>query len=153
MAHDLKALKMSRVLSSDIVKIIVIRRAINRLATRHIKHLGLGPMQGGFIRHLSKAGKLSQAELSRLTDCDPAAASKAIEVLMKRGLLARHDHPTDRRRWEIALTDKGRNLDKEIEKAFDVVSKELARALTRKETAVFSKLLDKVLKSLNECKN
>jgi DNA-binding MarR family transcriptional regulator len=126
-------------------KFWLIRRAVNLSGTHELKPLGLGMRQAVLILMLNRIGASSQAELSRKAESDPAAAGRAIEVMKKRGWIEQHDHPSDRRRWEIVLTASGKGLAKKIEAIFKRMEEQLCSLLSPKETALFVDLLDKIL--------
>ncbi len=135
--------------TDDILKkIVFVRRAAYRLSSHRLKALELNPIQGGFIRHLAREGKLSQAEISRLSGCDPAATGKTIDCLIKHRWIVKHDHPTDRRRSVITLSPKGKKADAKVIKHFASASKEILSPLSQSEVKVFSALLDKIIHKL-----
>jgi DNA-binding MarR family transcriptional regulator len=52
----------------------------------------------------------SQASLSRVPGGSRSTGMRWIDYLLHQGLISSEDHPTDRRRKFIALTEKGRSL-------------------------------------------
>lgn len=135
--------------TKDILKkIIFLYRAVGRLSARHFEPLGLTPIQGGLIGYLSRHSKISQADLSRLAGSDPAATGKAIDSLIKNGWVVKHEHPTDRRRWIISLSPKGKKAGSKVTKYFVNVSKEILSPLNQRESKVLLSLLDKIINKL-----
>ncbi len=63
-----------------------------------------------YLRVLAERGKLNQLELSRRVGIASTTAVPALDNMESRGLLARTRDPHDRRKYFIALTDKGREL-------------------------------------------
>ena len=57
---------------------------------------------------LFRAGELSQNELADYTYKDAPTVTRIIDLLSKKELLSRQNDDTDRRRFKICLTEKGR---------------------------------------------
>ncbi len=128
------------------------RRALTLHFNNAVRPLGLGVKQAPLLRFLSKRGKASPAELSRDTQTDPAAMTKMVNLLLKQGLLRQGEHPTDKRRWELALTPRGEKLAAEIEKIYRLLSGTALEALTAGEKTNFVKTLQKITRHLSEDK-
>ena len=135
MSPDLKLLE----------KVGQFRRGLNLLATHVLRPLGIGPKQASFLWHLSRRGKASLAELSKMTLTDPAAAGRLAKVLQKKGVIERRDHPTDQRSWEVQLTVRGAQLAKQVERAYEQLAEKAVRPLSAAEKKEFSNILDKLL--------
>jgi DNA-binding MarR family transcriptional regulator len=129
-----------------------LRRGLNLLATQVLRPLGMGPKQAAFLRHLSRQGKASLADLSKATLTDPAAAGRLVKVLQNRGVIERRDHPTDQRSWEVKLTSQGVRMVKEVEKAYEQLAERAVRPLSAAEKKEFSNILDKLLGAMGMLK-
>lgn len=121
-----------------------LRRALNLHFTQILRPLGIGAKQAALIRLLDKQGTASLAELSRFTLTDPAATTRAVNVLLKRGLVRQAEHPTDKRRWQMALTPQGEKMAVKIHKVYGDIAQRVSGFLTpgeRKElTGILLKL-------------
>lgn len=53
---------------------------------------------------------ISQTELAQATFKDPAAVTRTLEILARKGLVQRTARPGDRRAYEISLTQEGQAL-------------------------------------------
>lgn len=126
-----------------------IRKYLNLRATKALKAFGIGPKQAILIRALGDK-ESSLAELSRATQTDPAATGKAVDNLIKRGLLDQHPHPTDRRRWVVSLTKQGTSLHREVTKIWEQLADEMVAPLTREQRNSFGSLLKTISQSLEE---
>lgn len=122
-----------------------LRRTLNLYYTQAVKPLGLGVKQSAFLRLLAKEGKASLAELSRATLTDPAATTRAVNLLRKRGLVRQAEHPTDKRRWELALTPQGESQAERVQKAYGEVARRVSEALTPSERNAFGAILLKLI--------
>jgi DNA-binding MarR family transcriptional regulator len=139
------SIKSAPVGSRAFEKFWQIRRAINLLAGHELKSLRLGLKQALVLFYLGKRGKVSQADLSRETGTDPAAMVRTVAILVRRGCVAQHDNPVDRRRWELELTAKGRGLEKKINPVFKHLERRFSLALSAAEAHILVALLDKIL--------
>jgi DNA-binding MarR family transcriptional regulator len=129
------------------------RRALNLHFGNALRRLGLGVKQAALLRFLAKRGKASLAELSRDTLTDPAAMSRLVHAMLEGGILVQKDHPTDKRRWELALTPRGKKLALEVENVFFIQSGETLKTLSSAEKNQFSEILQKLVCHLSEKKS
>ncbi|HTB22639.1 MAG TPA: MarR family transcriptional regulator [bacterium] len=125
-----------------------VRRAVNLLAVKQLKPLGLGSKQASALRFLSSHRLCSRADLARHTITDPAATGRILDTLIRRGLIVQKAHPTDRRRWMLALTPEGRRLAGKIAAVFEGIAETLARRLDPQERRALVLTLDKISDSL-----
>ncbi len=114
------------------------------LATVLLKPMGLGPLQAGIVRRLGGLGTASLADLARLMGVDPAAIGRANDTLMKKGLVLRVDHPSDRRRWQVSLSPKGTKLLAEVKAEYETIAAAFGAGLAKKEKDNLLELLSKV---------
>lgn len=81
-----------------------------------LKGLGLSMPQFGLLMRLYHHGGCDVSEIGRGLDVTSAAASQLVDRLEAAGLVARTEGPEDRRRHQVALTERGRSL---ITKGFE----------------------------------
>ncbi len=62
------------------------------------------------LDHLMKTDGISQQELGDLTFKDAPTITRIIDLIVKKGLVARETSKTDRRKFSILLTDAGRDV-------------------------------------------
>ncbi len=129
------------------------RRALNLHFSNALRPLGLGVKQASLLRFLAKRGKASLAELSRDTMTDPAAMTRVVNVLLGGGLVSQKEHPTDKRRWVLALTPRGQRLTVEVERIYLLLSEGSLKALSAGEKTRFSNILKKLFQYLSVEKN
>lgn len=79
-----------------------------------ISEMGLYPGQIGLIRQLMKQDGLSQRELAAKIHIKPPTAAVSIKRLEKNGILERKSDQNDQRISRIYLTEKGKNIGKEV---------------------------------------
>lgn len=86
-----------------------------------LEALGLGLREFGLLRLVADAGGGSQRALGRLLRLTPNRMVALVDGLETKGLIERRAHPTDRRAYELALTDEGRTaLGRGFQAAFGV---------------------------------
>jgi DNA-binding MarR family transcriptional regulator len=70
----------------------------------------LTPTQVTVLKLINHSGSRTLSELAALLDVSAAAASKSVDRLVRRKLLARREAKTDRRLTELSLTRFGRDV-------------------------------------------
>jgi len=91
---------------------------------------------------------LTATQLATLTSSDAFKVARAIELLVRRGLIHRNVDKEDRRRASLSLTVEGRKIYKEIEKFSVRVERELISALDEQELKTLRQSLDKLDRQL-----
>ena len=94
---------------------------INRMITARqvflnsrLKPLGLSSSLFSFLVEIIQEENLSQKELSRRLQVDPALATRNIRKLTELGYVEKYEDPTDRRLNYIRLAPGGREISKQI---------------------------------------
>jgi DNA-binding MarR family transcriptional regulator len=87
---------------------------------------------------------LTASRLATLTSSDAFKVARAIELLVRRGLIRRDVDKNDRRRASLRLTAAGRKVYRDIEKFVVQVETELSEVLSQSELKVFRNCLDKI---------
>jgi DNA-binding MarR family transcriptional regulator len=122
-----------------------VRRRISALAAQAYAAIDLGPMQAKLLRHLGKHAPISQAELARITDSDPALAGRVLTTLIERGLIARERSTIDRREYVLELTPAGRRTRDKIEKLRSDLAARVVGALDPRDLEDFDRIAKKIL--------
>jgi DNA-binding MarR family transcriptional regulator len=81
----------------------------SRLGTQ-LSEIGLTVTWFAVLDVLERGGVETGADLARHFSTDPTAVTRTIDRLEKAGLVKREKHGTDRRRYNIVLTPKARQL-------------------------------------------
>lgn len=90
------------------------REAVMRRIRPHLRSRGLTDQQWRILRALATDEHVELLDLSQRCMIAPPSLSRTVPALTERGLVRREDHPTDRRRALISLTDEGRELFEEV---------------------------------------
>jgi DNA-binding MarR family transcriptional regulator len=122
-----------------------VRRRISALAAQAYATADLGPMQAKLLRHLGKHAPISQAELARITDSDPALAGRVLGALIERGLIQRERSKADRREYVLELTAAGRRMRDRIEKLRSELAAQIVGALDPRDLDDFERIACKIL--------
>ena len=87
---------------------------------------------------------LTAKQLAMLTSSDAFKVARAIELLVRRGLIRRDVDKDDRRRASLRLTAQGRKIYNDIEKFVVRIERELTATLDARELACLRQSLDKI---------
>jgi len=87
---------------------------------------------------------LTAKQLGTLTSSDAFKVARAIELLVRRGLIHRDVDKMDRRRANLRLSAEGRKVYKEIEKFAVRVESELTATLSANDRATLGDILNKL---------
>jgi DNA-binding MarR family transcriptional regulator len=129
-----------------------VRRKLNLKYSQAVKHLGIGPKQAAILRELIVLKSASHNEIALLTQTDPAETGKVIETLIKKRWVKRTDHPQDRRRWQVSLTDTGTNAAQKIHEIHRRLAKEFCKPLTTRGKESFLQQLSILHSHVEVCR-
>ncbi|MEO0391909.1 MAG: MarR family winged helix-turn-helix transcriptional regulator [Pseudomonadota bacterium] len=87
-----------------------VQQRVTSLFQQRMKDYDLTPTQFASLCKMAEIDEVSQNQLGRLVNLDPATNQGVVRRVMKRGLIARRDDPNDRRRSLLRITQDGRNL-------------------------------------------
>lgn len=90
------------------------REAVMSRIRPHLRSHGLTDQQWRILRALAGDEPVELLDLSQRCLIQPPSLSRTVPALTERGLVRREDHPSDRRRAVISLTDEGRRLFEEV---------------------------------------
>ena len=76
---------------------------------------------------------ITQQELARELSCDKVQVVRIIDYLSSNGYVDRIPNKTDKRKYELSVTDKARKLIPDIKKAFEELSSITLKGLTIKQ--------------------
>jgi DNA-binding MarR family transcriptional regulator len=111
-------------------------------------------MQSTALTMLTEDNPKAMRALSDYFMCDASTVTGLVDRLEGRHLIARSNHPTDRRVKLLALTDEGSKLREQImaetEKA---ETKRLNEILTKTEVATLQTILSKILNETDPSNN
>lgn len=109
-----------------------------------LEKYGLGSGQSIFLFQLYKKDGISQEELSNILYVDKATTTRAIQKLEKQGFVKRITSDRDRRSNIVYLTDKAKELQKDIENILKEWDTILLKSLTSDEKEKLLEILKKM---------
>jgi MarR family transcriptional regulator, 2-MHQ and catechol-resistance regulon repressor len=119
-------------------------------AERSIKRTELGDSDFRVLEALLHKGPLPVNTIGPKVWLTPGSISVAVDRLVKKGLVSRHDHPDDRRVRQVELTPKGKAL---ITRGFGehaAAMEDVAAVLSKNERLTLLRLLKKLGKHAAE---
>jgi homoprotocatechuate degradation regulator HpaR len=119
------------------------REAVMSRIRPHLRSHGLTDQQWRILRALAADEPIELLDLSQRCLIQPPSLSRTVPALSERGLVRREDHPSDRRRALISLTEEGREL-------FERVSQGSARIYAQIREDIGGDRLDDVYRMLLE---
>jgi MarR family 2-MHQ and catechol resistance regulon transcriptional repressor len=119
-------------------------RAVESRALRSIEARGLCASDFGLLEALLHKGPLPINVLGRKLLLTTGSITTAVDRLVRRGLVARKDHPQDRRVRLVELTPAGRQLIEPVFTQHERDLEEVVSVLTPTERATLVTLLRKL---------
>ncbi|WP_249901969.1 MarR family transcriptional regulator [Paenibacillus sp. PK3_47] len=87
-----------------------INHTFHQLMARDAEHLEITPTQLMVLRKLSMHPDIGITELAELLHLGNSAASGVVDRMVKAGLITRQRSESDKRIFNLAMTDKGREI-------------------------------------------
>lgn len=115
-------------------------RASSRFAER-TREIGLSPSDAGVLRLLGRNPGLSQRAIADRLGAVPSRVVSLIDSLQARGLVERERSRTDRRNYELRLTDEGAQVLRQLREIAEAHEAELLAPLTGEQRAQLESLL------------
>jgi DNA-binding MarR family transcriptional regulator len=104
----------------------------------HITYRGRG--QNSILKILADGSTIHQSELVKQLDMRPQSASEMLKKLEKRGLITRQQSETDKRVFDLQITEQGKKMYKQSEEFTPIA----LSVLTDEEKRQFADILDKL---------
>lgn len=104
-------------------------RTSREFAALYRERFGIGIAEWRVVAHLSQAGRVSIREIFDRVDMDKSRVSRAAARLEEAGYVSKERGRTDRRLIELALTEKGHAMMREIAPLAETFERALADRL------------------------
>jgi DNA-binding MarR family transcriptional regulator len=101
--------------------------------------------QGLALMVLNSHPALSQQQLAELVFKDKASITRIIDLLVQKALLARTEHPTDRRKSALSLTDRGRQTLAQLSGTIQLNQRTALQGVSEAELAQVDATLRKII--------
>jgi DNA-binding MarR family transcriptional regulator len=143
----------SRLLHDFLGSAEIFTSAVNDLMARQLKEV-TGPdvtfSQLKLLKMVAATGGYSVSNLAQFMGVSTAAASRAVDRLVKRGLLNRTEAADDRRAVQLSLTQEGLDLLEQYDKAAEMALLGPFESLTAEQLQETGDLLDRLSVKLVE---
>lgn len=131
---------------------IVAQTVSGSLSKIYASRFDLSVPQWRVMAVLGRYEPISANEVCELTVMDKVAVSRAVQAMLRRGLVERTVDPSDRRRSALRLSRRGRAIHNEIVPMAVEYERRLLQSITPEERGLLDSLL-KRLQSRAEGKN
>ncbi len=101
--------------------------------------------------------KITQREIANILSLETPTVTRILDILQKNGFIDRIPHPEDRRCFIIKLTEKGKNIKKELYNYGECFMNSVTSLLTEEELKNFKNILNRMYSQIKThgiiCKN
>ena len=115
---------------------------------RHAQRVALSPGRFAALALIDRNPGISQTALSRAIGSDKSTLTPVLENLVKRGLISRVRTRSDRRLYELTLTEAGKKLMRAMHGCAERHESELDAIVGARDRAQFMKILQKISATL-----
>jgi DNA-binding MarR family transcriptional regulator len=146
----------SRILNDFLGSAEIFTSAVNDLMARQLKEIrgsGVTFSQLKLLKMVAVTGGYSVSNLAQFMGVSTAAASRAVDRLVKRGLLNRAEAEDDRRAVQLSLTQEGTDLLGQYDRAAEAALRGAFESLTPEQLRETGDLLDRLSVKLVEQSN
>jgi MarR family transcriptional regulator, transcriptional regulator for hemolysin len=123
-------------------------RQLRRIIDEALQGYELSRTQWRLLAYVFRQEGLTQTELARYLEVERASAGLAIDALEKKALVARHQHPDDRRVWRIMPTDKAKGLLHELRDTVDEVYAQLFLGFSESELDQLGSFFERIAQNI-----
>lgn len=117
---------------------------------RHTQSVGLSPGRFAALILIDRNPGISQTALARAIRSDKSTLTPVLEDLVKRGLISRARTRSDRRLYELTLTDAGRKMVRAMHECAQRHEKALDAIVGPRDRAQFVRILRKIATALGQ---
>lgn len=114
------------------------------LLDRELAALGIHSRHAAILA-LAAEQTVNQSAIAVATQTHPNAVIALIDALEQKNFAVREQNPSNRREYLVRVTDLGRKVVRQMERAFAKSAEKFAENLTAEEKADFSRLLLKAI--------
>lgn len=120
---------------------------------RHIKEMKSCRISGhqmGYIVHIHKNPGTSQEDIAAFFKLNKGTVAKGLKRLLEDGYIIRKQNESDRRAYELFLTEKGQDIFKESRNSLEQFNQILTHGMSDEEEALFINLLNRACHNVLE---
>ncbi|UTR13353.1 MarR family transcriptional regulator [Salipaludibacillus sp. LMS25] len=128
----------------------VVSHFIHNQHNRYLAHYGVTRAQAKALYLLAKHGDLIQSDLKKRLYIQASTMNGIVESLLKNRLIKKYASEADRRTKVISLTDKGKQLEKDLKNEIQRVETQLLAGFSQEEQSLLIKWLKLMRGNLQE---
>lgn len=117
-----------------------------------LKPYGLARTQYVVLYNLHSDRSVPTKQLLQRLQVEGATLSGIVDTLEAKGLVARKEHPDDKRRRDIVLTEAGHKLMKEIPTPAPAIQREMLQGLRTEEIEKLTEIVERMIRNLEKLK-
>jgi len=102
------------------------------------------------LKNLEENEVLSQTELANLVFKDHPTLTRIIDILCKKGYIERVPHPSDRRSFQLLLTQDGKQKVKSLKPKVALIREKAWDNLGQKDSEEFKRILNTIYSNLEQ---
>jgi len=125
-------------------------RLLRRAFDRKVREIGVTGPQARLLLTLNRAPGENQGFYAERLEVEPITLCRMADRLEEANMIERRPDPTDRRAWQLHLTDKSRKMVGRLQQKVDSVVDDMLAGLTAEERSEFSRLLAVIGENLSE---
>lgn len=128
-----------------------IREKANNIIIRELEQLGMTgvvPSHGDILMNLFKHKELTMTEISNKIHRDRSTVTTLVNKLMKLGYVISKKNPEDSRSSLVYLTQKGKELEKDIIRISELLFETVYKDIDEEEKQIFRRVLKKIYNNI-----
>ncbi len=125
-----------------------VSRLMRRRFDERAREVGATRAQWRTLTTLSRNEGLNQGALADLLEVEPITLCRMIDRLEESGLVERRRDPSDRRAWQLFLTDKSKPILDDLRRMADDLFAQVLSGLDESERAALGKSLERMRSNL-----
>lgn len=126
-----------------------VTRLMRRRFDERARAMGATRAQWLALKMISRTEGINQGRLADQLEVEPITACRMVDRLEEAGMVERRRDPTDRRAWQIFLTEKSRPVIDELRIVGNEVFEQAFTGLSREQRDQLYALLDTIRTNLN----
>jgi DNA-binding MarR family transcriptional regulator len=116
----------------------------------HVREIGVTGPQARLLLMLNRRPGENQGFYAEQLEVEPITLCRMVDRLEEASMVERRPDPSDRRAWQLHLTDKSRKLVEKLQQRVDSLVEHMLAGLTSAERSEFARLLKLVGANLSE---
>jgi DNA-binding MarR family transcriptional regulator len=124
--------------------------AMNNSVNRMLRENGLPDISVAYfavLQALWEKDGMSITDLGEKAQLEKSTMTSLIDRMEGAGLVRRDDHPTDRRAYQICLTSRGRELEKELDRVVVRAYKHLTRGIAEEDLGISTRVCERLIQN------